>query len=80
MALSNVPYRQQVMAWGPDELADYFKQLNYKDCEKVVKKHHINGPRFLHLSENDIQKFPKLRVPFWGSPVSVKKKQFPSFE
>ncbi|XP_074068546.1 lymphocyte cytosolic protein 2-like isoform X2 [Macrotis lagotis] len=63
MALSNVPYRQQVMAWGPDELADYFKQLNYKDCEKVVKKHHINGPRFLHLSENDIQKFPKLRVP-----------------
>lgn len=22
-------------------------QLNYKDCEKVVKKHHIDGPRFL---------------------------------
>lgn len=22
-------------------------QLNYKDCEKAVKKHHIDGPRFL---------------------------------
>ncbi|XP_043837388.1 lymphocyte cytosolic protein 2 [Dromiciops gliroides] len=63
MALSNVPYRSEVLAWGPDELADYFKKLNYKDCEKVVKKHHISGPRFLNLSENDIQKFPKLRVP-----------------
>ncbi|XP_056672672.1 lymphocyte cytosolic protein 2 [Monodelphis domestica] len=63
MALSNVPYRSEVLAWGPDELAEYFKKLNYKDCEKVVKKHHISGPRFLNLSENDIQKFPKLRVP-----------------
>uniref|UniRef100_A0A4X2JSD5 Lymphocyte cytosolic protein 2 n=1 Tax=Vombatus ursinus TaxID=29139 RepID=A0A4X2JSD5_VOMUR len=63
MALSNVPYRSEVLAWGPDELADYFKKLNYKDCEKVVKKHHISGPRFLNLSENDVQKFPKLRVP-----------------
>uniref|UniRef100_A0A5F8GRL9 SAM domain-containing protein n=1 Tax=Monodelphis domestica TaxID=13616 RepID=A0A5F8GRL9_MONDO len=47
MALSNVPYRSEVLAWGPDELAEYFKKLNYKDCEKVVKKHHISGPRFL---------------------------------
>uniref|UniRef100_A0A8D0SWC2 Uncharacterized protein n=1 Tax=Sus scrofa TaxID=9823 RepID=A0A8D0SWC2_PIG len=38
-------------------------QLNYKDCEKAVRKHHIDGPRFLNLAENDIQKFPKLRVP-----------------
>ncbi|NXI95448.1 LCP2 protein, partial [Psophia crepitans] len=37
--------------------------LKYKDCEKVVKKHSINGQRFLNMSENDIQKFPKLRVP-----------------
>uniref|UniRef100_G3X348 Lymphocyte cytosolic protein 2 n=1 Tax=Sarcophilus harrisii TaxID=9305 RepID=G3X348_SARHA len=63
MALSNVPYRSEVLVWTPDELAEYFKKLNYKDCEKVVKKHHINGQRFLTLSENDIQKFPKLRVP-----------------
>ncbi|XP_072487045.1 lymphocyte cytosolic protein 2 [Notamacropus eugenii] len=63
MALSNVPYRSEVLGWGPDELAEYFKKLNYKDCEKVVKKHLISGPRFLNLSENDIQKFPKLRVP-----------------
>ncbi|EPQ04034.1 Lymphocyte cytosolic protein 2 [Myotis brandtii] len=63
MALRNVPFRSEVLAWDPDSLADYFRKLNYKDCEKAVKKHHIDGPRFLNLTENDIQKFPKLRVP-----------------
>ncbi|KAF6081625.1 lymphocyte cytosolic protein 2 [Phyllostomus discolor] len=63
MALRNVPFRSEVLTWDPDSLAEYFRKLNYKDCEKAVKKHHIDGPRFLNLTENDIQKFPKLRVP-----------------
>ncbi|XP_033036164.1 lymphocyte cytosolic protein 2 [Trachypithecus francoisi] len=63
MALRNVPFRSEVLGWDPDSLADYFKKLNYKDCEKAVKKYHIDGARFLNLTENDIQKFPKLRVP-----------------
>ncbi|XP_077180377.1 lymphocyte cytosolic protein 2 [Paroedura picta] len=58
-----LPYRSEVGSWTPDNLADYFKRLNYKDCEKVVRKHSITGQRFLNMSENDIQKFPKLRVP-----------------
>ncbi|MBZ3891591.1 Lymphocyte cytosolic protein 2 [Sciurus carolinensis] len=63
MALRNVPFRSEVLAWDSDSLADYFKKLNYKDCEKAVKRHNIDGARFLNLTENDIQKFPKLRVP-----------------
>lgn len=63
MALKNVPFRSEVLAWDPDCLADYFRKLNYRDCEKAVKKHLIDGPRFLNLTENDIQKFPKLRMP-----------------
>ncbi|XP_069860745.1 lymphocyte cytosolic protein 2-like isoform X1 [Dipodomys merriami] len=63
MALRNVPFRSEVLAWDPDSLADYFRKLNYKDCEKAVKKYHIDGARFLNLTENDIQKFPKLRMP-----------------
>lgn len=63
MALRNVPFRSEVLAWDAESLADYFRKLNYKDCERAVKKHHIDGPRFLNLTENDIQKFPKLRVP-----------------
>ncbi|XP_011369290.1 lymphocyte cytosolic protein 2 [Pteropus vampyrus] len=63
MALKNVPFRSEVLAWDSDSLADYFKKLNFRDCEKAVKKYHIDGPRFLNLTENDIQKFPKLRVP-----------------
>nr|XP_020139226.1 lymphocyte cytosolic protein 2 [Microcebus murinus] len=63
MALRNVPFRSEVLAWDPDSLADYFKKLNYKDCERAVRKHLIDGARFLSLTENDIQKFPKLRVP-----------------
>ncbi|ELW66237.1 Lymphocyte cytosolic protein 2 [Tupaia chinensis] len=63
MALRNVPFRSDVLAWDTDGLANYFKKLNFKDCEKAVKKYHIDGARFLNLTENDIQKFPKLRVP-----------------
>uniref|UniRef100_A0A8C8S533 Lymphocyte cytosolic protein 2 n=1 Tax=Pelusios castaneus TaxID=367368 RepID=A0A8C8S533_9SAUR len=63
MDLQNIPYRSEVVAWSPDDLADYFKKLKYKDCDKVVRKHNINGQRFLNMSENDIQKFPKLSVP-----------------
>ncbi|NXA39751.1 LCP2 protein, partial [Eudromia elegans] len=63
MDLRNVPYRSDVVTWSPDDLAEYFKTLKYKDCEKVVRKYSINGQRFLNMSENDIQKFPKLRVP-----------------
>nr|XP_015090463.1 lymphocyte cytosolic protein 2 isoform X1 [Vicugna pacos] len=63
MAFRNVPFRSEVLAWDSDSLADYFRKLNYKDCEKAVRKYHIDGLRFLNLAENDIQKFPKLRVP-----------------
>ncbi|NWZ90657.1 LCP2 protein, partial [Nesospiza acunhae] len=63
MDLRNLPYRSDVLTWDPDDLAEYFRMLKYKDCEKVVRKHSINGQRFLNMSENDIQKFPKLRVP-----------------
>ncbi|NXS15370.1 LCP2 protein, partial [Mystacornis crossleyi] len=63
MDLRNIPYRSDVLAWEPEDLAEYFRTLKYKDCEKVVRKHSINGQRFLNMSENDIQKFPKLRVP-----------------
>ncbi|KFQ48367.1 Lymphocyte cytosolic protein 2, partial [Nestor notabilis] len=63
MDLRNIPYRSDVLTWNPDDLADYFRTLKYKDCEKVVRKHSINGQRFLNMTENDIQKFPKLRVP-----------------
>ncbi|KAM3848216.1 lymphocyte cytosolic protein 2 [Vipera latastei] len=63
MDLRSTPYRSEVAHWSPSDLADYFRRLNFKDCEKVVRKLNITGQRFLNLSENDIQKFPKLKVP-----------------
>ncbi|XP_069510421.1 lymphocyte cytosolic protein 2 isoform X2 [Ambystoma mexicanum] len=76
MDLRNVPSRTEVLSWNPDALADYFKKMNFKDCEKVVKRHNINGERFLSMSENDIQKFPMLRVPIISKLCQeIKKKQ-----
>ncbi|XP_029439441.1 lymphocyte cytosolic protein 2 isoform X2 [Rhinatrema bivittatum] len=63
MDFRNVSNRSEVMTWGPDALADYFKMINFKDCEDVVRKYNISGPRFLSMAENNFQKFPKLRVP-----------------
>lgn len=63
MAQKRVPFRSEVLTWDPDSLADYFKKLNYRDCEKAVRKFHIDGPRFLNMTESDIQKFPVVRMP-----------------
>ncbi|XP_073505713.1 lymphocyte cytosolic protein 2 [Phyllobates terribilis] len=58
-----VPSCTEVSSWSPDVLIDYFRMCNLNDCEKLVKKQGIDGKRFLEMSENDIQKFPKTRVP-----------------
>ncbi|XP_030066922.1 lymphocyte cytosolic protein 2 isoform X2 [Microcaecilia unicolor] len=63
MDFRNVSSRSEVIAWSPDTLADYFKTINFKDCEKVVRKHNISGQRFLNMAESNFQKFPQLRVP-----------------
>ncbi|KAM3924809.1 lymphocyte cytosolic protein 2 [Leptodactylus fuscus] len=63
MAFRKVPSCTEVCTWSPDTLIEYFKTCNLKDCEKMVKKQGIDGKRFLEMSETDMQKFPKTRVP-----------------
>ncbi|KAM4036353.1 lymphocyte cytosolic protein 2 [Anomaloglossus baeobatrachus] len=63
MDFRKVPSCTEVSSWSPDDLIDYFRLCNLNDCEKLVKKQGIDGKRFLEMSENDIQKFPKTRVP-----------------
>ncbi|XP_066573217.1 lymphocyte cytosolic protein 2a isoform X3 [Amia ocellicauda] len=63
MSFDSIPSRSEVMSWNANRLAEYLKSMDLKDCEKVVKKYSITGPRFLEMSENDLQKFPKLNAP-----------------
>uniref|UniRef100_UPI0037E8764B lymphocyte cytosolic protein 2a n=1 Tax=Semicossyphus pulcher TaxID=241346 RepID=UPI0037E8764B len=58
-----VPSRSEVMGWSPQQLADYLKRMNLSGCDKVVMKNSISGSRFINLSDNDLQKFPKLHAP-----------------
>ncbi|MEQ2238786.1 hypothetical protein ILYODFUR_036889 [Ilyodon furcidens] len=37
--------------------------MNLPGCDKVVLKNSINGSRFVNLTDNDLQKFPKLHAP-----------------
>lgn len=32
MALRNVPFRSEVLAWDPDSLADYFRKVSLALC------------------------------------------------
>ncbi|XP_065819187.1 lymphocyte cytosolic protein 2a [Labrus bergylta] len=63
MSSDRVPSRLEVMGWSSQELADYLKKMNLSGCDKVVMKNSITGSRFVNLSENDLQKFPKLHAP-----------------
>ncbi|XP_027141399.1 lymphocyte cytosolic protein 2a isoform X2 [Larimichthys crocea] len=37
--------------------------MSLSGCDKVVLKNSISGSRFVNLSDNDLQKFPKLHAP-----------------
>ncbi|KAM6983427.1 lymphocyte cytosolic protein 2a [Tautogolabrus adspersus] len=63
MSSDRVPSRSEVMGWSSQQLADYLKKMNLSGCDKVVMKNAISGSRFVNLSENDLQKFPKLHAP-----------------
>ncbi|XP_041658107.1 lymphocyte cytosolic protein 2a isoform X2 [Cheilinus undulatus] len=63
MSSDRVPSRTEVMGWSPAQLAAHLKKMNLTGCDKVVLKNSISGSRFVNLSENDLQKFPKLHAP-----------------
>uniref|UniRef100_A0A8P4KJE6 Lymphocyte cytosolic protein 2 n=1 Tax=Dicentrarchus labrax TaxID=13489 RepID=A0A8P4KJE6_DICLA len=63
MSSDRVPSRSEVMGWSPQQLADYLKRMNLSGCDKAVLKNSISGSRFVNLSDNDLQKFPKLHAP-----------------
>ncbi|XP_056267763.1 lymphocyte cytosolic protein 2a isoform X2 [Pseudoliparis swirei] len=63
MSSDRLPSRAEVTGWSPQQLADYLKRMNLSGCDKVVLKNSISGSRFVNLSDNDLQKFPKLHAP-----------------
>lgn len=63
MSSDRVPFRSEVMGWSPQQLADYLRRMSLSGCDKVVLKNSISGSRFVNLSDNDLQRFPKLHAP-----------------
>ncbi|KAM3868523.1 lymphocyte cytosolic protein 2a [Diretmus argenteus] len=63
MSFERVPSKSEVMGWSPHHLADYLRKMNLSGSDKVVMKYTMNGSRFVNMSENDLQKFPKLHAP-----------------
>ncbi|KAJ8408867.1 hypothetical protein AAFF_G00246850 [Aldrovandia affinis] len=64
MSSDSVPSKAEVMSWNAPRLADYMKKMDLGGCDKVIMKYNMNGPRFLNMSDNDLQKFPKIHAPF----------------
>ncbi|XP_015239514.1 PREDICTED: lymphocyte cytosolic protein 2 [Cyprinodon variegatus] len=75
--MSSVPYKTEVLGWNPQQLADYLKRMNLPGCDKVVLKNSINGARFVNLTDNDLQKFPKIHAPMISKLSSEISKKVP---
>ncbi|XP_039882997.1 lymphocyte cytosolic protein 2a isoform X7 [Simochromis diagramma] len=78
MSSDRMPSRSDMMGWNPQQLADYLRRMNLSGCDKVVLKHSISGSRFVNLSDNDLQKFPKLHTPMiskLNSEINKKEKR-----
>ncbi|XP_043078068.1 lymphocyte cytosolic protein 2a [Puntigrus tetrazona] len=83
MSSDSVPSKSEVLGWDSQRLADFLKKRNLAGCDKVVTRHNINGQRFLNMSDNDLQKFPKVHAPLISKicqEISKQKKKglFPS--
>ncbi|KAJ7997282.1 hypothetical protein DPEC_G00227360 [Dallia pectoralis] len=63
MSFDRVPSKSEVMGWNPHQLANYMSKLDLGGCDKVITKCNMNGPRFLNMTDNDLQKFPKIHAP-----------------
>ncbi|XP_058271542.1 lymphocyte cytosolic protein 2a isoform X2 [Hemibagrus wyckioides] len=63
MSFDSIPSKSEVMGWDPPHLADFLRRRDLSGCDKVVMKCGMNGQRFLNMSDNDLQKFPKLHAP-----------------
>ncbi|KAJ8276269.1 hypothetical protein COCON_G00080210 [Conger conger] len=63
MSFDNIPSKAEVMRWQAPQLADYMRKMDLGGCDKVIMKHTMTGQRFLTMSDNDLQKFPKLHTP-----------------
>ncbi|KAM4620451.1 lymphocyte cytosolic protein 2a [Polymixia lowei] len=63
MSSERVPSKAEVMGWSPHHLADYLRRMNLSGSDKVILKYSITGSRFVNMTENDLQRFPKLHAP-----------------
>uniref|UniRef100_A0A8C5DX98 Lymphocyte cytosolic protein 2-like n=1 Tax=Gouania willdenowi TaxID=441366 RepID=A0A8C5DX98_GOUWI len=63
MSSMRTPCRADVMTWSPQQLSDYLNTLHLSGCDKAVLRNSISGSRFVNLSENDLQKFPRIHIP-----------------
>ncbi|KAB5548827.1 hypothetical protein PHYPO_G00060120 [Pangasianodon hypophthalmus] len=59
----SIPTKLEVMGWDPPHLADFLRRRELSGCDKVVLKCGMTGQRFLNMSDNDLQRFPKLHAP-----------------
>ncbi|XP_068188195.1 lymphocyte cytosolic protein 2a isoform X2 [Antennarius striatus] len=79
MNADRVPFRSEVMAWSPQQLADYLKRRNLSGCDKAVLKNSISGSRFVNLSDIDLEKFPRFQAPLISKiSTEISKKEGPS--
>ncbi|XP_059398508.1 lymphocyte cytosolic protein 2a [Carassius carassius] len=77
MSSDSFPSKSEVLSWDSQRLADFLKKRNLTGCDKVVTRHSINGQRFLSMSDNDLQKFPKLHAPLISKICQeINKKRF----
>ncbi|XDV38949.1 hypothetical protein PO909_008259 [Leuciscus waleckii] len=79
MSFDGIPSKSEVLNWDPQRLADFLKKRNLTGCDKVITRYNISGQRFLSMTENDLQKFPKLHAPLISKicqEINKEKKRF----
>ncbi|XP_033834387.1 lymphocyte cytosolic protein 2a [Periophthalmus magnuspinnatus] len=75
MSQNRLPSSSEVIGWTPEKLAEFLRKRNLQGCDRVVLLNRITGERFVNLTNNDLDKFPKTYNPLISKLISDIHKQ-----
>ncbi|KAJ0061524.1 hypothetical protein NL108_005507 [Boleophthalmus pectinirostris] len=75
MSQNRLPSSSEVVGWSPEKLAEFLRKRNLQGCDRVVLLNRITGERFVNLTINDLDKFPKTYNPLISKLIADIQKQ-----
>ncbi|XP_028915553.1 B-cell linker protein isoform X2 [Ornithorhynchus anatinus] len=60
---NRLPFREEFESWTPSQVTDLLRQFGMHECAATVENFRIDGTKFLHLTEHELNRFSVIHQP-----------------